>query len=205
MKLFLKLGYYLFHPAWIPFLGATLYFMITPRYFPKNIVEAKLLAIAVATIFVPLSFTYLVKKMGLNKTDRLKKTADRRVFLLFYAIILVTINNFVLHENLPELYYFFTGLLLAVALAFVFTFLSYRVSLHMLILSAVLGFLLGLSALYSINILSLIAGVIFALGWTGTALLGRKKHQLREVITGIVFGLIPQILFFTAIIVRYKI
>ena len=142
--------------------------------------------------------------MELGKAEQFKKATDRRFFLLFYAIILVTINNFVLDNNLPELYYFFNGLLLAIALAFAFTFLSYRVSLHMIILSAVLGFLLGLSALYAINIVPLIAGAIFALGWAGSALLKRKKHQLREVTTGIVVGFLPQVLFFTAIIVRYK-
>src|SRR5690606_41794426 len=87
MKFLLKVASYLFHPLWMPFIGTLLYFAITPRYFPEEIVRAKIMAIAIMTLFIPIVFYFLLKTLGQARSYFLEDVEERRWPLRFYAAI----------------------------------------------------------------------------------------------------------------------
>lgn len=204
MKSILKLGSYLFNPLWICLLASLFYFWVTPRAFPISIIEAKILAIAILSLFIPLIFIFLLKNVKLIKTSQLKTPKERRLVLLFFALMILTLNNFILNTKFPELYYFFFGILLSAMISFCLTFIKYKISLHSIGVSALLGFVVSLSALYSLNTINLIAFLILALGWIASSRLIEKRNSIVEIILGFLVGGMPQILFFIAILIHYK-
>src|SRR5690625_3011127 len=101
-----------------------------------------------------------------------------RLLLLCVALLIITINNFILGRQFPELYSFFVALLLSFAIIFLLSFANFLPSLHSTTMSALLGFVVGLGLLYKLNVVWLIAVLVFALGWVSTARLMDKKHTL---------------------------
>ncbi len=204
MKYLLKSGTYIFYPLWIPFLGALSYFLITPRYFPVSIIKAKLLAIIVLSLFIPLMLVVSSKNGKITRPLPLSSLKAKRLFLVCMAVFVVVINNFILGDKLPELIYFFTGILFSIITVFFLSFIKLQVNLHVAAAAAFLGFIIGLSLLYNLNLLWLIALIVFSLGWATTAQLMEKEITSPEIIRGLVVGLLPQLLFFFTIIVHYK-
>lgn len=188
----------------MPFLGTLFYFLFAPRFFPLSVIEAKLFAIVILTIFIPIIFAFLLKNLKMVKSIQLKKLKERRIPLLFFALLITTINNFILQDGYPELFYFFNGILFSTGIAFILSFFKIKVSLHMIGISGLVAFIMGLSLLYGINLLVLISFLILAMGWTASSRLSEKAHSLFELILGFVVGVLPQVLFFIAESLHYK-
>jgi len=133
MRLFIKTASYLLHPIFMPLLGTLFYFYITPRFSPAPIAKAKIMAISILTIFIPIVFFFLLKNLKVIESIHLKKTQERKIPLLFFCIIILTVNNFILQSyNQTELYFFFTCILYSNILALIMTYLKVKVSLHMI-------------------------------------------------------------------------
>ena len=128
MKGILKLASYVFHPIWMPFLGSLLYFELTPRFFPEEVIKAKLLAISIITIFIPIVFFFLLKNLGKVTSMSLSKVEERKWPLFFFAILTLMVLNQILDRyNYPEIYFYFLGILAATTIAYVFTFLKIKI------------------------------------------------------------------------------
>ena len=54
MNFFLRIAAYIFHPLLMPLLGVFLYYGITPRFIEIDIMQAKLIAVTIITLFIPL-------------------------------------------------------------------------------------------------------------------------------------------------------
>ncbi len=198
MKFLIKSASYIFHPLWMPFMGSLFYFLVTPRFFPFPLIQAKLLAIAITTIFIPVVFYFLLKNLGKADSIFLKDVNHRRCPLFFY-ILLIGLNLYQILNiyNYPALYYFFTGILISILAAFIFACLKIKASLHMLGLTGLLMFVLALSIYYRLNLIYTISFLIAALGLTATSRLHFKAHTGIELILRLLIGLIPQILLYT--------
>lgn len=195
MKTFFKIGSQLFHPLWMPLAGTLIYFLISPRFFPLPIVKAKILAILILTIFIPVIFFFLLKNLGLAKSIHLKSTQERRLPLLFFSLLVITILNFILgNTHYPELYYFFSGILYSSLLALLSSIFKIKVSLHMMGAAGFTGFLISLSVLYGTNLTYVIGFLIFMLGWIGSSRLALKAHTQKEILLGLIYGFVPQLL-----------
>lgn len=186
---------YVFHPIWMPFLGSLLYFLITPRFFPLPLIKAKLLAIAITTLFIPIVFYFLLKNLGKADSMFLSDVRERRLPLFFYNL-LIGLNLYQILDayNYPALYYFFVGILFSSVTAFILSLLRVKISLHMLGLSGLLMFLLSLSIFYRINLVYSLAFLVAAVGLTATSRLALKAHTWAEVILGFIIGFIPQVI-----------
>ena len=131
MKLILKLASFLFHPLWMPFTGSLLYFMLIPRYFPEEIIKAKLLAIAIITIFIPIVFYFLLKNLGKVQNIFLEEVSERRWPLFFFVLLNFMVLNQILNiYNYPALYFYFVGILISSLIAYLFTWFKVKPSLH---------------------------------------------------------------------------
>ena len=194
MRLFIKSASYLLHPIFMPLIGTILYFLITPRFSPDSIAKAKIMAISILTIFIPIVFFFLLKNLKVIDSIHLKKVQERKIPLLFFCIILLTVNNFILQSyNQTELYFFFTCILYSNILALLLAYFKIKASLHLIGISGVVGFILLLSFIYQINLLYLIAISIFSVGWIAASRLEAKAHNAKEIAWGLFIGLIPYI------------
>lgn len=195
MRFLIKSASYIFHPLWMPFVGSLLYFMVTPRFFPVSLIKAKLLAIAITTLFIPVVFYFLLKNLGKAQSLFLTDVKER-LWPLFFYILLLGLNLYqILNEyNYPALYYFFVGILFSILTSYFLAWLNLKISLHMVGLAGLLMFVLSLSIFFHLNLIFSIAFLIIALGLTATSRLLFKAHTGVEILLGFFTGLIPQII-----------
>ena len=102
MRFLLKSASFIFHPLWLPLAGSFLYFIFTPRFFPEGVVQAKLLAIAILTIFIPIVFYFLLKNLGKAQSVFLVDVNERKWPLIFYAILITIGLVLLLTRILPN-------------------------------------------------------------------------------------------------------
>lgn len=199
MRKLLKSASYIFHPIWMPFIGSLFYFLITPRFFPLPLIQAKMLAIAITTLFIPIVFFFLLKNLGKAKNIFLSDVKERKWPLFFY-ILLIGLNLYQILDiyNYTALYYYFVGIMISVATGFILAWLNIKASLHMVGISGIFTFILALSIFYRINLLFTLAFLIIAIGWTASSRLTYKAHTGFELIIGTFIGFVPQL-----IVLRY--
>ena len=195
MTFLFKITSYIFHPLWMPFGGSLLYFLLTPRFFPLGIIQAKLLAIAILTIFIPVVFYFLLKNLQKVESIHLSDVGERKWPLFFFILLILMVIKQILNVyNYPALYYYFMGILFSGIIAFLFTFFRIKISLHMLGLAGFTLFVMGLSFHYRINLVYSIAFLVLSLGLTASSRLYYKAHTPNELILGFIAGLLPQVI-----------
>ncbi len=195
MRLLLKVASYIFHPLWMPFVGSLLYFFLTPRFFPQPIIEAKLLAIAIITLFIPVVFYYLLKNLGKASSMFLCDVKERKWPLFFFIILIIMVLKQILNEyNFPALYYYFVGILFSSITCYLLTLIKFKVSLHMVGLTGFTMFVIALTIHYHLNLIYSITFLTASLGLTASSRLLAKAHTYPELILGFFIGLIPQII-----------
>ena len=81
MNFILKSISFIFHPILMPILGVAFYFSRSPRYFPIEIIQAKLISLVILTVFLPVLLYYLLKTLGKTSSIYLRSTR-KNVFYL---------------------------------------------------------------------------------------------------------------------------
>ena len=186
---------YIFHPIFMPLIGVLFYFSKSPRFIPLQIIQSKLVAISILTIVLPLLVNLILKLMGRIESLELKNTKERIVPLLVYCIIILIIIRRVLTPfDFIELYYFFVGMLTSTLSCIILNMLNFKASIHMLAISGIFMFFIGLSIHFSINILGSLALVIFLMGAIATSRLYLKAHTVAELLIGCAIGIISQLI-----------
>ena len=194
MKVLIKSASFLFHPIWMPFAGTLIYFMVTPRFFPEEVIKAKLLAIAIMTIFIPVVYVYMLKTLGKVTDHYMKDIKERRWPLLFYAGLDFVVLKYVLNTfDYPELYYFFFGIMISALLALFFLLAKIKASLHMMGLGGLTLFTIFLSLHFNLNLVYTISFLVAITGLTATSRLYHEAHTTNELSIGLVLGMLPQV------------
>ncbi|MCP9198762.1 hypothetical protein MKO06_02505 [Gramella sp. GC03-9] len=194
MKPILKLASYLFHPLWMPFTGSFLYFMLIPRYFPGEIVKAKLLAIAIITIFIPIVFYFLLKNLGKVQSQFLQDVKERKWPLFFFILLVFMVLNQILNVyNYPGLYFYFVGILISTCLAYILTWFNMKISLHMIGISGLIMFFVAFCLYFHLYLIYTLSFLIIAAGLTASSRLYYKAHTGWELVLGVVIGFLPQL------------
>lgn len=196
MRIFLKIISYIFHPIFIPFFGCILYFTFSSRFFPRPLIDAKLLAIAIITVFIPIVFFFLLRTLGLAGNIFLEKAKERILPLLLYIVLLYLLVLKIIFDEVdfPELHYFFLGVLFSSMTSLILAFLNLKISLHMVGISGLTMFLIALSIYFKVNLLDTLAFLIVANGLVASSRLESKSHSIPELIIGVFIGIIPQLL-----------
>lgn len=194
MKFLLRIASYLFHPLWMPFTGTLLYFLVSPRFFPFELIKTKLIAIAIMTIFIPMVFFLMLKTLRKVSSVFLENVNERKWPLIFSAAIDVIILKYVVDRfDYFELYHFFLAIMIATVMAALLSFFKIKISLHMLGLAGVAGFLVSLSLFFNLNLVYTISFFIAIMGLTATSRLHYKAHSYSELLLGFLIGGIPQL------------
>lgn len=195
MRTLIRSASYIFHPLWMPFVGSLFYFLVSPRFFPFPLIKAKLLAIAITTLFIPIVFYFLLKNLGMAQDLFLRNVKERRWPLFFYFLLLgLNLYQILNVFDYPALYFFFVGSIFSVIAAFILSCFNVRISLHMMGLAGLCIFVIAISLHYQLNLIYSIAFLVMGLGLTATSRLFYKAHTRHELILGFLTGLFPQIL-----------
>lgn len=197
MRYLLKSFSYLFHPLFMPLAGVIFYFYKTPRYFNNQFIYSKLFATVIMTVIIPILCFYMLKNLRQVETIHLRDVRERPwplVLQSFFTFLLLHIvfNGY----EIPELYFFFVGILGASIGALVLALLKFKVSLHMIGVSGLVVFIIGVSLHFQVNLLWWIALSIVASGAVATSRLEVKAHTYPELIIGFIIGGFPQFLMF---------
>ncbi|MBT8296551.1 MAG: hypothetical protein KJP01_06595 [Gramella sp.] len=205
MRILLKLASYLFHPIWMPLAGSLFYFLFTPRFFPQEIIEAKLLAISIITIFIPIVFYFLLKNLGKATNIFLDEVEERKWPLFFFILLNLMVLNQVLNiYNYPGLFYYFTGILGTTIITYLFSLFRMKLSLHMAGIGGLLMFVIGFCIYFHLYFIYTISFLIIAAGLSASSRLYYKAHTKWELILGFLAGLIPQIAMFSFWFTEYR-
>jgi len=179
----------------MPTIGVLFYFSKAPRYIPLPFIKAKLFAVVLFTIILPILLFFLLKTTRRVRSIHLDSTKERITPLILNAVIVLLITQRILPINeLVELYFFFIGILLSTMACLILAILKFKASIHMIASSGVLMFFIALSIHFSINIIGTIAIFFVIVGALATSRLHMNAHSNIELIIGFFVGLVPQLI-----------
>ncbi|MFT3794911.1 hypothetical protein [Flavobacterium sp.] len=194
MKKILPLFSYLFHPIFMPLLAVSFYLFAIDNYF---VLEQKLLVlvqVSIIMVFIPLCFFFLLKTLGKVNSIMLSDASQRRIPLFIQALLIITlITKSLTQEVVPELFYFFLGALASTVAAFALLFAGIKASLHMVGISALTVFVIGLNMHYQYNAIGPIAFLILMNGTVAASRLEMQAHTTKELLIGFLAGVLPQL------------
>jgi hypothetical protein len=186
------------HPIWMPIIGCLYYFYAIPSYLDQQLVNAKLLAISILTIFLPVVFLFIAKNLKLISDYYLSDVKERRLFLMFFILLnLILLNQILNVYNYRTLFYFFSGILFSGIIAVLFSMFKIKISLHTLGISGLVCFIVGLSLSFQQPLMAHIVTLLVFLGLVSSSRLYERAHSLTEIILGILAGLLPQLYFYS--------
>ena len=195
MRHFLNIISYIFHPLFVPIGGTVIYFMITPKYSSLEIQSGNILPIFILTVIIPIIFFLILKNLGIINSIFLPTLKERKYPLYINAIILFMILYKVIPNNyVPELFYFFLGLLMAIGATLILLFLRIKTSIHLLGMGSILMFMIGLSIHFEINITLAISVFTLLTGLVATSRLYLNAHNRIELVIGFFIGVLSQLL-----------
>lgn len=186
------------HPLWMPIAGCLFYFYAIPSYLDQQIITAKLLAVSILTIFLPIVFLFIAKNLKLISDYNLSKVKERRFFLMFFVLLVLVLLNRILDVyNYRTLFYFFSGILFSGVVSLLFSIFQVKISLHALGVSGLASFVIGLSLSFQEPMIFSISILLLFLGFVSSSRLYQRAHTLAEIILGILAGCLPQLYFYS--------
>ena len=193
MKKFLSFFSYLFHPIFIPLLGTIFYVTLDNQYFILPHYLILFLQIIIITILLPITFFYLLRTFGKIDTIMLSDISQRKIPLLLQIMLFVVlIQKSITLERFPSLHYFLLGGILSAFFAFIFLYFKIKASIHMIGISSLTVFIIGLSIENEINTIHTVAFFVIMNGVVATSRLVMKAHTNKELVIGFLCGIIPQ-------------
>lgn len=186
---------YIFHPIFIPVYAAMFYFFLNDSYYTDLEKYFALFQIIVITIVLPILLYFVLRTAGLVDSILFSDLSQRKIPLViqcFLAILLV--KKSITLEHFPEFHFFFLGGLLSTLLALILLFFRIKASLHMVAISALTIFIIGLSIHNQTRNINGIAFLVLMNGFVASSRLEMKAHTPKELVIGLLLGIIPQML-----------
>jgi membrane-associated phospholipid phosphatase len=194
LKKILPLFSYLFHPIFIPVFGALFYLFWNDSYFALGQKYLILLQIIIITVLIPIAFFYLLKTLGKVDSVMVSDLTQRKIPLLIQIILIfILLKKSITIDRIPELFFFLLGGLISTLLTLSFLLGKLKISIHMIGISALTVFAVGLSIHSQANFLNIIAFLILMNGLIAASRLYMKAHTMTEIVLGFLAGTIPQL------------
>ncbi len=194
MKKILVLFSYLLHPIFIPLFGALFYLYRADNYLetlPKFLLLSQIILV---TIFIPFTILYFLKAMGKVDSIMVSEASQRKIPMLVQIFLMVLLlSKSVTLTVLPELFFFYLGGILSALLAFVFLFLTIKISIHTLGISSLTIFVIALSIHDNSNLIYSIAMLILCKGLVTSSRIVMNAHTTKELLLGFAVGIFPQL------------
>ena len=124
----------------------------------------------------------------------LSDISQRKIPLLLQIMLFsILIEKSITIDKFPPLYFFFAGGLASAVMAFVLLFLKTKASIHMIGISALTVFIVGLSINNEVNTINLVTFFVLINGLVASSRLEMKAHSNKELLIGLLCGITPQI------------
>jgi hypothetical protein len=186
---------YLFHPIFIPVYAALVYFLFNVSYFTNPEIYLTLFQVVIITILIPILFFLLLRTAGKIDSIMMADVSQRKLPLIIQSFLFILlVRKAVTIEHYPELHFFFLAGLLSTTMALILLFFNIKASLHMITISALTIFVIGLSIRTQIQHINLIVFLVLMNGFVASSRLEMKAHTNNELVFGFFIGLLPQLL-----------
>lgn len=193
MRKFLALFSYIFHPLFVPVYATLFYFVVANSFFYEHEIYLAFVQVLILTVLLPMSIFYLLRSLGKMKS-KLPNAKERRLPLAIYALLILFLIKYSLSiVVIPELYYYFTGVLISTVISLALVLGNFSPSLHTMATASLVLFVIGISSYYHITYLYLIALLVVFTGIVGSSRMAARSHSLSEVLLGALIGIVPQV------------
>ena len=195
MKKILPFFSYVFHPIFIPAMATLFYFFYTETEFASQEKLFVLFQVVIVTVFIPVLTFLLLRATGNVDSVMVSKVSQRKIPLLLHCfLIILLVRKSITIDHYPELHFFLLGGLLSSLLALILLFGNIKASLHMIGMSSLTVFVIGLSMHLKVQSTLIIAMLILLNGVVASSRLEMNAHTNKELIIGFMLGAIPQLL-----------
>lgn len=191
-KTLAKIISYLFHPLIMPTLGV-LYIFYSGSYIsfmPAEVKKIILIVIAANTFGLPLLVIPLFYQFGVIKSYTMETNKERVLPLAFTIVPYFFSVYFIYRIPLPNIIgTFVLGASIIVMIALVVT-LKWKISLHLLAIGGLVGFLIAFSFKFYIDVFLPLLGLLFISGILASARLELSAHKPSQIYVGFLTGFI---------------
>jgi FlaA1/EpsC-like NDP-sugar epimerase len=108
-------------------------------------------------------------------------------------LLSILIEKSITIDRFPPLYFFFLGGLFSAIFAFFMLYANVKSSIHMIGMSALTVFIIGLSIKNEINTINLVTFFVIMNGLVASSRLVMKAHSNNELLIGVLCGVLPQV------------
>ncbi len=176
--------------------SALFYFFLKEETFSDQEKMYVLLQVFLITVIIPLLFFLLLRTTGKVDSVMINETAQRKIPMALQCLLFILlVKRTILVTRYPELHFFLLAALFGTLGATILLFFKIKISLHMLGISALTVFIVGLSIHLQIKMPIVIALLILLNGIVASSRLVMKAHSPFELTLGCAFGVFPQLLF----------
>jgi hypothetical protein len=195
LKKILPFFSYVFHPIFIPVMATLFYLFFNGTEFVTQEKLFVFFQIIIVTVFIPVLVFLLLRATGNVDSVMVSKVSQRKIPLLLHCfLIILLVRKSITIDRYPELHFFLLGGLLSSLLALILLFGNIKASLHMIGMSSLTVFIIGLSMHLQIQSTFTIAMLILLNGIVASSRLEMNAHTNKELIIGFTLGAIPQLL-----------
>ena len=179
------------HPILLPTLATLIFFIVLPNYyyFPSKQIYTVVGFVFLGSYIIPLLLLYLFKNLKIISSFEVSDLKERKIPVLSFLIISLFIGKALF--NLPELKtlsILFLSSILALGVIYLLLHFNFKTSLHLTGISGFTAFVMMLSLYYNLNLIYLIAFLLFLNGLLATARLVLRAHTPIELIIGFFIG-----------------
>lgn len=177
--------------------AALYFFFLNDSYFSNPEKYFAIIQIGVVTIALPVLFFFVLRSFGQIDSMMVADVSQRKIPLVILCfLIILLVRKSITFERFPELHFFFLGGLVSTMLALILSFFKTKASLHLMTISGLTLFIIGLSIHNQTQSTNMIAFLVLMNGVVASSRLEMKAHTVKELIIGLSIGIIPQLFLF---------
>lgn len=196
MKKILPIFSYIFHPLFTPVQACLFYFLFHNGDYSIRQIKTFFWQISIVTILIPMALYYLLKVTGKADSIMIADLEQRKIPLVFQSfLIILLLRKSIPLEYYPELHFFFIGALFSTLIALGLLYIKFKVSLHMLAISALTVFVFGLNIHLQMGSIYLVPFLLLMNGFVASSRMVMKAHTPNELVIGVLVGSVPQVVF----------
>ena len=196
LKKILPLFSYILHPIFISVYATLFYLYCKEDIFTNREKYYVLFQILIITVLVPVLFFLLLRSTGHIKSVMVPETSQRRIPLILQCFLyILLVKRSIIITRYPELHFFFLGALFSTILALVLSLFKIKASLHLLAISGLTVFIIGLNIHLQMQNPYWTALAVLLTGAVASSRLEMEAHTNKELLIGLLVGTLPQILF----------
>lgn len=196
LKKLLPLFSYILHPIFVSVYATMFYLYAKGDVFSNQEKYFVLIQILVINAIVPVLFYLLLKSTGHVKSIMLSQASERTIPLILQCFLyILLVKRSIVITRYPELHFFFLGALFSTILALVCSLFKIKASLHMMAISGLTIFVIGLCIHLQMQNPYWAAFLILLTGIVASSRLQMEAHSPNELLLGTFLGIFPQLLF----------